>query len=249
MLTLVHLKLGLRDLLDKRAVDLHKSKAGAFHAEELKEHLDGLEALPPALTGGAPLTAELERVDAKHDGFGGAIWFATEVYARLPGAEADVVEAASRIRAAFVPELGELQAAYAVEADRAVDRRPLLKSLKADLQAIPVAGGGTLHDVATAFLDAGDELEGLLSQRADAMPRGSRKRASALRSTTIGLLNRLRADLAKEVGKNAKLPRDLEARVFGYFDTLGDLRGPGAGKRAAKPAPAPADPKPPAPGG
>ncbi len=249
MLTLVHLKLGLRDLLDKRAVDLHKSKAGAFHAEELKEHLDGLEALPPALTGGAPLTAELERVDAKHDGFGGAIWFATEVYARLPGAEADVVEAASRIRAAFVPELGELQASYAVEADRAADRRPLLKSMKADLQAIPVAGGGTLHDVATAFLDAGDELESLLSQRADATPRGSRKQASALRSTTIGLLNRLRADLAKEVRKNPKLPRDLDARVFGYFDTLGDMNGRGAAKPAAKPAPAPADPKPPAPGG
>lgn len=243
MLTLTHLKLGLRDLLDKRGVDLAKSKSGAFHTDDLQEHLDAIDALPPVLTGGTPLTAELDLVDTKHDGFGGAIYYATEIYVHLPDADPGVVATAARIRQAFVPELAELQAAYAIEADRAADRRPLLKSMKADLQSIPVAGGGTLLDVASSFLDAGDELDELLSNRADALPRGSRKQAASLRSTTIGLLNRLRADLVNEVRKNPKLPRDLETRVFGYFDTLGDMHASGAAKPAPKPVPAPAQPK------
>jgi hypothetical protein len=34
------------------------------------------------------------------------------------------------------------------------------------------------------------------------------------------MVNRLRDDLARELAKDAALPRDLDQRVFGYLDTL-----------------------------
>jgi hypothetical protein len=34
------------------------------------------------------------------------------------------------------------------------------------------------------------------------------------------MLSRLRADVTREVQKNRRLPRDLDIRVFGYFDKL-----------------------------
>ncbi len=244
MLTLAHIRLGLADLLDKRLPDLHKSKAGKYYEPMLEEQLASVNALPPALTGGAPLADTLDLLDANHDGHGGVLYFTTEVCFRLPGADPELVAAAHRIRTAFIPALAELGAAYPVEADRAIERKPLLISMKADLKRFPVVGGGTLLDTATAFLDAGEAIHHALSDRAD-VPKGARKEAAQLRSTTVGMLGRLRADIAREVKKDGKLPRDLEARLFGYFDTLEAMQ-PSAKAEASEPvAPeVPAVPKP-----
>jgi hypothetical protein len=241
MLNLTDLKLGLRDLFDKRAADLHKSKAGKFYEPALKEQLESIEALPPVLTGGTPLATELDAMDARHDGFGAAIYFTTEVYLRLPDVDPAVAEAARRIRAAFIPALGDLSAPYAVEADRAIERKPLLVSMKADLKRFDVASGGTLLDVATSFLHAGEKIHELLSDRADALG-ASRKEATALRPATIGILNRFRADLARELKKDKNLPRDLDHRVFGYFDTLEGMHT--AAKAATPPPVAPPEASP-----
>ncbi len=234
MLTLTYLKLAMRDLLDKRRPDLLKSKAGKYHEAALQEHLETIDALPSALTGGVPLAGLLDALDTEHDGYGGAIYFVTEVYLRLPGADEAIVAAAQRIRAAFIPSLSELGAAYALEAERALERRPLLTSMKADLKRFPLAGGDTLLDVATAFLDAGVNIHQALSERAD-LPRPVRKEAAKLRSATIGTLGRLRADLKRELKKDPKLPQDLETRIFGYFDTLENMRA--AAKASADDAP------------
>jgi hypothetical protein len=153
---------------------------------------------------------------------------------RLPAADPEIVAAAHRIRAAFIPALAELGASYPVEADRAIERKPLLVSMKADLKRFPLAGGGTLLDTATAFLDAGESIHRALSDRAD-VPKGARKEAAVLRSTTVGMLGRLRADVAREVKKDSKLPRDREARIFGYFDTLEAMQ-PAAKAEASAPA-------------
>ena len=88
-----------------------------------------------------------------------------------------------------------------------------------DLQRFPLAGGKTLLDAATAFLEAGERIHRALSDRAD-VPKGARREAAKIRSVTIGLLGRLRADASREVNKNPALPRDLEPQIFGYFDTL-----------------------------
>jgi len=235
MLKLRDLKLGLHDLFEKRHADLVKSKAGKFHEPTLIEQRDAIDALPPALTGGKPLADEIDALDGTHDGHGAVIFFMTEVYLRSPTADPAIVDAAKRIRDEFIPNLGELSASYVTEAERAMERRPLLKSMKVDLQLFPLAGGGTLLDTATAFLDAGESLHEKLSDRAD-MLQGSRKKAAALRPATIGALNRFRADLVREIKKDPKLPRDLEQKVFGYFDTL---EGMHAAPPKAEPKPAP----------
>jgi hypothetical protein len=241
MLTLTDVNLGIRDLLDKRNADLLLTKAGKYYHPLLEEQRDALDALPTALTGGAPFAAELDLIDARHDGYGGTIYFVTEVYLRLPDAPAAIVEAARRIRLAFIPTLNELGASYPVEAERALERKPLLVSMKSDLLLFPMAGGGTLVDVATSYLAAGEEINDKLSSRAD-VPKGARKAAAQLRSSIVGLLGRLRADVLRELKKNSALPQDLEQKIFGYFDTLESMHQPAAAKATEEAPPAPPAP-------
>jgi hypothetical protein len=219
MMTLSDLDAGLRDLFEARRADLRKAKAGKYYEPMLKEQLAIIQALPAALTRGAPGDASLEALDAEHDGYGAAIYFTTEVYLRLPGASRSLVESATRIREGFIPSLVELGASYATEAERALERRPLLASLRADLERFPMAGGGTLADTATAFLDAGQRLSDMLAARAD-VPAERAREGAKVRSSTVGMLSRLRADVTAELKKNKKLPRDLDARIFGTFDKL-----------------------------
>lgn len=226
MLTLTSVKLGLRDLLDKRRPDLVLSKAGTYYEPQLEEQLAAIETLPPALTGGAPHAATLDALNDTHDGFGAAIYFTTEVYLRLPDASPQTVAAAERIRAAFIPQMAELGASYAVQAERAIERKPLLVSMKADLERFPLADGGTLLDTAKGFLEAGEQIHLTLSNRAD-VPKAARKQAAQLRSSAVGVLGRLRDDLVREIKKNPALPRDLEAKVFGYLDTLEQMQPAG----------------------
>jgi hypothetical protein len=211
--------LGLRDLFDKRLADLRLTKSGNFYEPLLAEQLSAITALPRQLTGHTPLADELEAIDNIHDGFGGAVFFITEAYLRLPGTSKELVDAAQRIRRAFIPSLAELGASYAIEAERAIERKPLLEGHKDDLQRFPVAGYGTLYDVAKGFLNAGEQLHQLLGDRSDMSP-NARKEATTLRSATVGLLTRFREDLVRELQRNPALPRDLEQRVFAYFDTL-----------------------------
>jgi len=235
--TLVQVTEGIRNLLDERGADLKKSKAGLYYESKLVALRGKLDDLPPALIKAAPLAEELQAADGEHDGHGATIFYTTEATLRMPGTPEDLRAAALRIREGFVPALAELNDAYVVEAHRATERRPLLGSLKADLERFPVRSGVTLLQVATAFLDAGDKINSLLNQRGD-VPKADRRKAAVLRSKGIGLLNRLRADLRDEVESTPSLPRDLEQRVFGYLDTLASM---------TKPAPK-EEPKPEAPG-
>ena len=82
-----------------------------------------------------------------------------------------------------------------------------------------------------------------LSQRGDA-PKASRQQAGAIRSETVGLIGRARADLARETAKNPSLAQDLEHRVFGYFDSLAAM---GAKAKTAQNEPAAAAPPAPTP--
>lgn len=118
---------------------------------------------------------------------------------------------------------------------------PMLKSLKPELESLANPTGGTLYAVAKNFLGAGLELHTLLSARGDA-PKASREQAGVIRGRLIGALAHLRADVKKEVAKNTALPRDLEQKIFGYFDTLSDMEKPSKKLAPAGSPPAPADP-------
>lgn len=221
-LTLTQLKLGLRELVGPRWEELQRSPAGRFHGPALKRQLEQIEALPGALTGGEALASELDAADVLHDGYGAAIYFATEVAFCLPDATPEFKAAARRIRDALIPDLQELHAPYFVEADRAQARRPLLEQLEHDLRLFHVSGQGTLYDVAAKFLHAGDLLQELLSQRTD-IPAVSRRKALDLRSRTAALLHRLREDLRLEAETDASIA-GLEPRLFARFDAAAPQR-------------------------
>lgn len=222
-ITLADLRLFLTDLFEKREADLLSSEAGAYYGPQLRRRQDEIAALPRALTERSPFAEELARADGRHDGHGGAIFHATEAVLRLPTASAAVVAAARNVREAFIPSLGQLGGSYRAEADRALERGPLLASMADDLRSLTIAGGPTLLEVATSFLAEGRQIHELLSQRGD-VPKAARARAAALRSETIGVVNRLRDDLGRELKRRAELPRDLDQKVFGYLDTLASMQ-------------------------
>lgn len=209
------LLLGLDDLLIKRLPALQSFANGAANAKLLGTHRDRIAALPAALTG-RPLTDELEVGDMRHDGLGGGIWFILEAYLRHPDTSAAQLDAIKKIRAALIPALDSLTATYEAEAKAAKDHKTALVSLKKELELFPVAKG-TLYDWAASFVEAGEQLDVLLSKRADAKDRAA---ASRLRVDAIGVLNRLRKSLAAEAKNDTSLPADLDAQVFAYFDLL-----------------------------
>lgn len=214
-ISLASLVLGLDDLLTKRENALKSFASGAASAAMLTARRDKMKALPPAAQG-RPLADELDQTDMRHDGIGAAVWAITEAYLRHPDTTQQMLDAAKRIREKLIGSLDDLTASYVTEANAAKTNKAELPSLKNDLDLFPVAGG-TLHDWALGFVTAGEQLDTLLSQRADAKDRAA---AALLRMEAIGILNRLRKNLAAEAKGNANLPADLDDQVFGYFDLL-----------------------------
>ena len=209
------LLLGLGDLLSKRQAALQSFANGAANIPLLTLLQSRIAALPKALLG-RPLTEELDSADAIHDSLGGGIYFITEAYLRHGNAGPEIIAAAKEIRAEIIPALDSLTATYESEASNARLHRERLSALKPKLELFPVVNG-TLYDWAVDFVKAGEKIDTLLSERADAKDRAE---ASALRSDTIGQLNRLRKSLKAEQKINPALPSDLESQVFGYFDLL-----------------------------
>ena len=225
-LTIPDLLLGLRNLSTERKSDLHLSATGRVYAPKFARQLAQIEALPDASRGGRPLVQQLADKDEEHDGQGEAIYYFTEAVMRLPSAPEEMKEAAKRIREAFVPQLSTLRASYADEAAAATRKRQAIATLEEDLKsmAVPAPTGGTLYDWAVAFVDAGDALDKLLHSRSLVGNDGMSAPAIRVRSLTIGILSRFRASLVDEIEEDASLPRDLESRIFGYFDQLQSAR-------------------------
>lgn len=234
-LSLAALKLGFADLTTKRHSALLLSSAGKTYEPILLGKKALIDALPAALTGGKPLTEELTDADIAHDGFGAAIWFFGQAYERWPDVPTEVLAAIKRIQAAFVPSLDDLKASYATEAHAAIQHRGNMQTLEADLKLIPVAGGLSLFDWASGFVAGGDLIGTLLSRRADAAT-NARTDAGKIRASSVAVLGRFRGALSDEQSVNPALPKDLDARVFAYFDELSEMRGAALAARPKKAA-------------
>ncbi len=209
------LHLGLADVLSKRLPALQSFANGAANIPLMTILHTRMSALPKALLG-RPLADELDNADSLHDSVGGGIYFIIEAYLRYAKTTPEMIAAAKQIRAELIPALDSLSATYESEAAMARLHKEQLVALKPKLDLFPVVGG-TLYDWAVDFVEAGEKIDTLLSERADAKDRAE---ASALRSDAIGLLNRLRKSLKAEQKINPALPSDLETQVFGYFDLL-----------------------------
>ncbi len=233
--SLTTIRRGTHNLFTERTDALNASKAGAYLNDELYELHLGIGALPEVLTS-TPYKVELRTTDGRHDRLGRLIYFITEACFQDPNAPPEMVAAAQQIREAFIPSLDELTDSYATEAERAIKRKPLIASLADVLKtfALPWNANQTLFDVATSFVDEGEKLNGLLNDRAD-VPKGVRAQALTLRNKAMSVLNRLRKDLKKEVARDMSLPKDLEQRVFGFFDTLHAMESAGRSSEQAEP--------------
>lgn len=223
-LTIDDLFLGLKDLLNTRRADLESSAIGKAYAPQLASRVAQLDDVAERKTTRTN-AAELSKTDDDHDGFGQGIWLYTEAVLVTPNISETARSAAQRVRDAFIPVRSVLSDSYAEEAARAKKNRGRIAELEADLKSLPVPDGKTLFDWVNGFLDAGDSLDKLLSERSTVEAAASTGTSSTvLRATTIGLLRRLREALRDEVAANADLPRDLEQRVFAYIDELANRR-------------------------
>lgn len=223
-LTIDDLFLGLKDLLTTRRADLDTSAIGKAYAPQLASRVVQLEDVAERKTTRANAT-ELGKADDNHDGFGQGIWLYTEAVLVTPNISEAARTSALRIREAFIPVRSVLSDSYAEEAARAKKNRGRVAELENDLKSLPVPDGKSLFDWVNGFLDAGDSLDKLLSERSTVEASASTGTSSTiLRATTIGLLRRLREALRDEVAANANLPRDLEQRVFAYIDELANRR-------------------------
>lgn len=223
-LTVDDLYLALKDLTTSRNADLHASAVGKMYAPLFVSRVPLFEDVAERKTTRSN-AAELGDADDHHDGFGQGIWLYTEAILLTPSVSETTRNAALRIREAFIPVRSILSDSYAEEAARAKKNRAKVAELEKDLKSLPVPDGQTLYDWVIAFLDAGDLLDKLLSERSTVEAAASVGTSTTLlRATTIGLLRRFRESLRDEVAANAALPRDLEARVFAYVDELADRR-------------------------
>jgi hypothetical protein len=226
MFTLGDIKLTLQQLDQRRAL-LEKSTVGTVYLPLLDQRRREIEALPPAVVeAGAPHADALRDTDLKHDALGEAIYFLGRALEEHPATPPEVRAAARGTRLWMVPRRAVLRRSYADEAAAALDHRRELAGMEAQLRLVPVPGG-TLYDWAQEYIATGEALHELLTKRADAAPtidQKTRLAAGHLRSSTLGLLNRMRQALTDELAANPNLPRDLEAQLFGYMDELAGMR-------------------------
>jgi len=213
------LALGLQNLLTTRKADLELSAIGKVYSPKFASTLALLLALPQKES--SRVNAEtLAEVDADHDALGNGIYAYTEAVLITPGVSQAAKDAAKRVRQTFIPHRSDLGDSYAEEAARAKRNRPKLAELENDLKTLPVPDNKTLLDWVKSFLDQGDSLDNLLSNRASTEADYTGKPATELRVKTIGLLRRFRQALRDEIDDHQTLPRDLEERVFAYLDEL-----------------------------
>jgi hypothetical protein len=236
-LTLNDLQLGLGDLLQRRLPGVTGVHAVSAYAARLKACHAELSGLPGATGEGEPFAAEIAAKDAEHDGYGGAVWYLVEACQRAPSVSAEHKAALEEVRRRFVPELAELKRPHADEAAAAARRAPDLEALKKTLRGFAVPGGGSLYDWCAAFLGAGRDLDALLRKRANVVP-ADRTSAAGLRSSTVGLLNRLRTAVADELDGDADALARTDHALFAYLDELESRRAPVA-TAAAEVPPAP----------
>ncbi|MDX9723403.1 MAG: hypothetical protein RBU37_21825 [Myxococcota bacterium] len=220
-LPIPQLLLALRDLLGERLGQFRRSAVCRGYESALRRRLTELEGLPDSIKG-QPIAEEVEAVDRRHDGYGAAIYFVTEAYLRSPSVSAELRQTAGRIRRELVPELAELRASYADEADNAARRRQKLEELGPLARRIPVVNG-TLEDWILAYIEAGEQIGRMLDcaeqVQLDSNCQNSR-RALELQAAALRLLRQVRMGLREEVDTDPLLPQQLEELVFGYFDAL-----------------------------
>jgi hypothetical protein len=178
--------------------------------------------------GETPLVQALEETEQRFDSGIRAFHYVCFGLAQFVDFPKDVREFLDNAKKSLAPSLRVIKNSHKAKAASAKAEEKNLAALKASLEAFPIGPNATLYTLAAAYIEAGGKLDTLLSSRADTFVDEElkyTKEVRVLRSRTVGIINKFREALAQEVKINPALPRDLEARVFAYYDQLGDLRG------------------------
>lgn len=208
----------LDDMLTKRLAALQATAFGQSYEPMIRRRLGELRALPEALRS-RPLSELLATTDQRFDALGAAIDEIGRGLERLWDLlSPETLASVKAIRARFVPARAVLKAMYADEAAHARKVKPSLTEHEAALRAIPLPEGHTMYDVASRFVDSGEQIGTLLSRRVEQETDAQRNEAGKLRSRTLKLLTRLRDAVDEALDHDPALPRDLDARLFGFLD-------------------------------
>lgn len=238
--TLNDVKVYLTHLLTgSRRTEVDAIAAAAGYALVMAGTLGEIQALPPALLGGTPNAEALGAADIRHDGLGNALFYLAKAVLAHPDSTADQKEAARFVLEKVIASRRELSAAYATEAARAAERRPGVEAGRSILERLTIFATNA-YAWATSFLDAGGMLATLLAGRADA--KVDRSPAAGLRAKAIGQIGTLRQIVADAHANDPTLARQLDARLFGFYDLLADMRERGSTEPTPPPPVDPATP-------
>lgn len=217
-LPLSSVRLVLVHITSTKLPDLQLVPIGQAHVPLCMSMLANIDALPDAVKT-QPYRDELDETDDLHDDFHEAGQGYIDSALLCPAISKDDKAFLSDVRAVFLAEASERSASFVNEADKARERRAKLPAHEAKLKAWTIAPGQSLYDWIDGYVSAGEKLHTLLEKRADVLSQ-SRKDARTLRSKALGMLRDLRRSIRRAVELDPALPRDLEARLFGYMDTL-----------------------------
>lgn len=195
--------------------------------------------LPLVLSGNRPLALDLGFADDIHDAAGGAVITLADAILEHPFVPSTLKTTAHKIKSEFISSRSVLRAPYKSEAAMAQDKRPKLAAMESELKDIPTPDKRSAYDWIAEFLDAGDKIGQLLANRSVQEASEANPELSRIRVNVWSLVSKARRTMAEEVKRNKALPRNAEAIVFGYFDTLSAFRSK-AKKDDAPPEPEPA---------
>lgn len=217
-LSIPELREGSSGILNERLAALERLPTASYFKSEIEAKLAALAALPEAITR-LPLAELLKLLDVTHDRWIRASHWVLSAAEACPTTPEALQRSIETIRERYVSGLDETRAPYAVEAAKARQRGETLAGDEALLRSIPTPDGQTLFAWLASYVEAGKEIGGGLSNRADKLgASGDASRAGALRSELIGLYGELRGAIRLQLKAQPALPRTLEADILGQLD-------------------------------
>ncbi len=234
------LLLVVNDLFETKLGLMNKTMAFKIYEKALVEKRKTLNSIVDLLDA-KPLAEELKDADILHDSTGKAVYYTCKGFSPLSILAMEKRDLLATVAERFTPALAVFSKSYEDEAAAATKKRDLLAGMKTELSAYPVAPDMSLYDLLDAHLGAGEKIDKLLAKRADTTAdedAAKLKEAKTIRSSTIGMINRLREAMEDEVSMNDELDDSLANKVFAYYDQIAETRE----DRGAKPKAPPVTP-------
>lgn len=221
-LSLADLRLGLKELLENRHDRVFSCLSGRLYGPLLNNQLLAIDSLPPKLAA--------ERKTGTNLGIGidetvAAFFLHYEWYDTQSGIDPMILSAVRRMRDSLAPDLSAIQAQCASRVC-SVGEWQNTEEWAACWKSPSSQGGGSMPMPTAEAPGGGFWIQGfippdMISENNDySLSEDKRALATNIRNATIGLLQKFRQSLAKEIDANFSLPRGLDFMIFGYFDEL-----------------------------